>query len=511
MFVIYGPPGTGKTTTLLNMVEKAIADGTAPSSIAFLAFTRKAAREARERAARQFKLDLEKDLNFFRTLHSFCYHLSDINQNNLMGNEHLKEFGQSVGFNLMAKGSDDYDDDIGSNSRDNPMMQLIQLARLKKERIETTYRESAVEEPLTTVKYINEAYAAFKTANNLYDYTDILEWFAEHGSRVCPPFSMVFLDEAQDLSPLQWEVAHILNDNAGRMYAAGDDDQAIYRWAGANVEHFLGVEDGSEVLSQSYRIPSKVHDVATRIVNRIQTRRPKKYRPKDMTGVVDRVFMPDMKRFAQDEWLVMAQCNYMLNDICEQLKIHGYFFENRGSKSISEKLASALIAWEALCGGGEIDAMSARNLYYYMKSGSRIKRGFKALSTIDVQSTYNLTTLQTDFGLLATGDMPWQEAMNNVPEHLNTYVSALLRRGENLRHEPRIKVSTIHGSKGGEANNVVLYTDISHASDQAVSSNTLEGRRMMDDLHRLFYVGVTRTKESLYIVSPMDGLRSYQI
>jgi len=175
MFVIYGPPGTGKTTTLLNMVEKAIANGTAPSSIAFLAFTRKAAREARERAARQFKLDLEKDLNFFRTLHSFCYHLSDINQNNLMGNEHLKEFGQSVGFNLMAKGSDDYDDDIGSNSRDNPMMQLIQLARLKKERIETTYRESAVEEPLTTVKYINEAYAAFKTANNLYDYTDILE------------------------------------------------------------------------------------------------------------------------------------------------------------------------------------------------------------------------------------------------------------------------------------------------------------------------------------------------
>ena len=123
-------------------------------------------------------------------------------------------------------------------------MQLIQLARLKKEDVEVTYRESAVEEPLTTIKYINEAYAAFKSANNLYDYTDILEWFAEHGSRVCPKFSMVFLDEAQDLSPLQWEVAHILNDNAGRMYAAGDDDQAIYRWAGANVEHFLGVESG---------------------------------------------------------------------------------------------------------------------------------------------------------------------------------------------------------------------------------------------------------------------------
>ena len=84
-------------------------------------------------------------------------------------------------------------------------MQLIQLARLKKEDVEITYRESAVEEPLTTIKYINEAYLSFKSANNLYDYTDILEWFAEHGSRVCPKFSMVFLDEAQDLSPLQWK------------------------------------------------------------------------------------------------------------------------------------------------------------------------------------------------------------------------------------------------------------------------------------------------------------------
>ena len=80
-----------------------------------------------------------------------------------------------------------------------------------------------------------------------------------------------------------------------------------------------------------------------------------------------------------------------------------------------------------------------------------------------------------------------------------------------MNREPRIKVSTIHGTKGGEATNVVLYTDISYASDQAVSSNTREGQRMLDDLHRLFYVGVTRTKENLFIVSPMDGIRSYQI
>lgn len=510
MFVIYGPPGTGKTTTLLNMVEKAIDEGIAPSSIAFLAFTRKAAREAKDRAARRFNLDYDQDLGFFRTLHSFCFNLSDISRDQLMDTGHLAEFSMQIGFNLTAKDMDD-DDDIGSNSKDNPIMQLIQLARLKKEPIEITYRNSGIEEPLSTVVYVDEAYRKYKAANRLYDYTDILEWFSEHGSRVCPKFSLVFLDEAQDLSPLQWEIAHILNENANRMYAAGDDDQAIYRWAGADVEHFLGVEEGSEVLEQSYRVPRTVHEIAQSIAKRIKVRRPKEYQPKPADGSVHRIFQPDMHKFADGDWMVMAQCNYMLHEICDVLRQYGYYFERNGNRSISDKLASALTSWQNLVDGAEIDATSARNLYYYMRSVTRIKRGFKSLSNIQMDDTFTLESLQENCGLLATRDMSWDEALDKIAEDTKTYIAALLRRKENLNHEPRIKVSTIHGTKGGEATNVVVFTDISYASDQSVSSNTVEGQRMMDDLHRLFYVAVTRSKENLYIVSPMDGLRSYQI
>lgn len=510
MFVIYGPPGTGKTTTLLNMVEKQIEQGVAPSNIAFLAFTRKAAREAKERAARRFNLDVENDLHFFRTLHSFCFNLSDIQHDQLLGAEHLRELGDRIGFNLVSKDSHD-DDDIGTASRDNPCMQLIQLARLKKQTIEKTYNESSIDVPFIEVEYINESYHNYKKANRLYDYTDILEWFAEHGGRVCPKFDVTFLDEAQDLSPLQWEIAHILNDNSRRMYAAGDDDQAIYRWAGADVEHFLNVEDGSEVLQQSYRVPRTVHKVAQNIARRIRVRRPKNYNPKPEEGSVHKIFQPDLKKFQSDDWMVMAQCNYMLNEVCESLKQHGFYFERGGNRSISLKLCIALSAWETLRQGGEVSANAVKDLYYFMKSGTRIKRGFKSLPNVQPDEVFTMGVLQENFGLLATKDMEWHEAMDKVSEDIRTYVAALLRRGEDLNREPRIKVSTIHGTKGGEANNVVLYTDISYSSDQAVSSNTLEGQRMMDDLHRLFYVGVTRTKKNLYIVSPMDGTRSYQI
>ena len=48
---IYGPPGTGKTTFLLNIVEQELENNLTPEDIAFVAYTKKAASEAINRAA----------------------------------------------------------------------------------------------------------------------------------------------------------------------------------------------------------------------------------------------------------------------------------------------------------------------------------------------------------------------------------------------------------------------------------------------------------------------------
>ena len=160
--------------------------------------------------------------------------------------------------------------------------------------------------------------------------------------------------------------------------------------------------------------------------------------------------------------------------------------------------------WEQLRKGQDISGEIARKIYSFMSTKDRVKRGFKKLSEVQDTDFVDLAYLTREQGLLATVDMIWSEAMDKLPDSDRAYITALLRRGERFNGLPRITASTIHGAKGGEADNVVLFTDLSPAADEAM-------RRDPDDLHRVFYVGVTRTKENLYIMEGDDVTRCYEI
>ena len=75
---------------------------------------------------------------------------------------------------------------------------------------------------------------------------------------------------------------------------------------------------------------------------------------------------------------------------------------------------------------------------------------------------------------------------------------------EDLHGEPRIVISTIHQAKGGEAENVAVYLDLSRAQKR---SSILQP----DGLHRQFYVAITRTIENLYLIQAQDDYYRYII
>jgi len=503
MFRIFGPPGTGKTTTLLNMVDDALASGIRPDSIAFLAFTRKAANEAKERAASRFNLDPDKDLPFFRTIHSLALARAGIRTEQVMQANHYRDLAAVIGYSFRNV-ADSADDDIFNMKMNDPILSLISLARLRKVELREQYNSSNLWEDWNLVQFVSQALTEYKNKFGLYDFTDMLSVFIEQQAQVCPKFKLTFLDEAQDLSPLQWDIAHILDAHSERMYAAGDDDQAIFRWAGADVDHFINLEGSAEVLEQSYRVPWAVHEIADTIAKRIVRRYPKKYRPRPEKGRIQRVSTVSEIDMHEGTWLILAQAGYMLNSIAGELRGLGLLFYDRGRRSIPEKISTAVNAWERLRKDYKITGAEARIVYSFMSTGDRIQRGFKKLTTLEDDAAVDLETLITHHGLLADRDMIWHDAMDLLPDRERAYIVALLRRGEKFNAPPRITISTIHGSKGGEADNVVLLTDLSPAAEAAAQVDA-------DDLHRVFYVGVTRTKENLFLVEPEDYSRSYNI
>ena len=504
MLRIFGPPGTGKTTTLLNMVDDALSSGISPNRIAFLAFTRKAATEAKERASERFNLD-PKELPYFRTIHSLALACSSIRAEQIMQPENYKEISHATGIQVGDTRTADFEDDLPSvaTSKD-PILGLINLARLRKVPLREQYDQSEIDVDWNTVKYIEKTLQSYKQRFNLYDFTDMLQIFIAEGERYCPEFDLCFLDEAQDLSPLQWDIAHILDEKSKRMYAAGDDDQAIYRWAGADVDHFINLPGGAETLSQSYRIPSDVHDLAENVVRRIARRFPKRYDPKKERGHVTRITTISSLDMSQGSWLVLSQAGYQLQPVAQELKSNGLLFNYRGHRSISEKVSEAVNGWEKLRRGEKVYGGVARTIYGYISVGDRIKKGFKKLPGIDDGDKVSIANLQAMGGLLIDESMIWSQAMDRLPETDRAYVTALLRRGEKFNGAPRITISTIHGAKGGEADNVVLFTDLSYAASKDMTHNP-------DDMHRVFYVGVTRTKDKLFIVEPEDMERCYDL
>jgi len=504
MFRIFGPPGTGKTTTLLDLVDKELGKGTPPSEIAFLAFTRKAANEARERAAARFGLNPRQDLPYFRTLHSLAFRLTGLNTDQLMQTEHYRELEKRTGFELTRSNGMD-EEATATIKRESEILRLITLARLKRTPLRTEYHGTRINSSWLEVDYLSRALEKYKKTNGLYDYTDMLELFVEKGPQVCPHFELCLLDEAQDLSAIQWEIAHILDGKSTKMYCSGDDDQAIYNFAGADIEHFINLPGGAEILEQSYRVPATVHGLANKISSRIRRRYPKKYLPrKDSKGSVQRIYSPDELDFSRGDWLIISQAHYQTNPIADYLKQGGFFFERSGYPSVPLKISTALQAWQKLQKDELVDLEEAKILYSFMRgNGVRVRRGFKTIQA-DESDRFSLEQLQQQHGLLATADMDWSTALDRLPDVDQVYCSAILRRGEDLSGVPRIRLSTIHGAKGGEAENVIVFSDLTAAAENA---SEFDG----DTLHRVFYVAVTRTKQNLFVVEPDLYQRSYPL
>ena len=491
--IVLGPPGTGKTTTLLNKVNSYLKN-TDPDKIGYFAFTQKAAHEARDRAIRDFNLT-EDDLPYFRTLHSLAFRKLGLKKDQVMQGRHYKDLGSKLGFPVTYA---DYQEDQGGIfTSDSEYLRIIQLAQLRNITAEQQFdlAEHTQDLERDQLRIIANELIRYKKEYNLIDFNDMILDFTK--SDLSPKFDVVFIDEAQDLSLMQWDMARSIWNKTKDSFIAGDDDQAIFRWAGADVDSFITLKGEYYPLTQSYRIPAKVHNLAMSIINKIKNRIDKTWKPKTNEGTLHRHFDVDSIDMRTGDWLVLSRTRHMLNDIEESLYRQGLYYKNRYKRNDEQDLHSAATAWESVLKGHPLSYKQVENISKYMSDKHWQKKKIKGMAK---GSFYNIDQLVNDYGLQIK--TTWYEAFDNAGQTRVNYLRKMRKNGEKLNEKPRIELSTIHAAKGGEATNVVLMTDL--------TQNTMKGyERNPDDENRLFYVGATRTKENLHIVEPKKYEKGY--
>ena len=476
-YKVIGPPGTGKTRRLLNEVQKYVKKGVPLNRIGYFAFTRKAAGEARDRYLKVETHLSKKDIKHFQTLHSLAFNNLGLKEENVMQELNYKRIGEECGIQISyaAYETNSWNGIFSSNSE---YLNLINLARVRQT---SPLNELDRNEHLGKIeRYKLDAIAQeinnYKQVNGLIDYTDMLDKFLKKGN-VENKFDVIFVDEAQDLSLIQWKmIEKIEKTNQCDVWIAGDDDQAIFGWAGADVDSFINWKAKEIPLQKSERVPSEIQIKALQIIDRVQDNRLNKdYFPKKEVCEILMQFKLSAIDMTKGEWLILARTNPLLKPIPRYLKSMGLFFETAQGNSIGKTLFEDINYWNKIRKGEKIPEVQEQRVLERMS-----KRDNK---------------------------LEWYDAFDQVALSKKDYVRSMLANGEDLSKEPRIKVSTIHGAKGGEATNVVLFLNQTKNTMKAAKKSVTK----QDEEYRVWYVAVTRTIQKLYLIKCNNRQKEFKI
>ena len=462
IYKYFGPPGTGKTYKLISRAKAYVRMGVPLDKIAYFAFTKKAAEEARERMPAE-----DKDLYYFRTIHSFAFDQLDLNTKKVIQPSDYEKIGKKL--NLRVKYYDKYNkEEIFYLNSDSPYFQMIGKAINRDVSIREEYdrnEHNSKEIKWHILKNISDNLQNYKTVKKKLDFNDMINQLLLKED--LPRFKAIFIDEAQDLSPLQWKLFDKLKEYTDDIYLAGDDDQAIFAWAGADVDRFINEPAKEKVLKYSKRISRAVQESSIiPLTNIIGLRKLKQYYPRDYEGISEKINNLDQIDLTEGKWLILTRTISRLIKMTKELRKRNlYYYTNKG-KSFVVRIYNASVNYNSWCRGIELEEKEIKDIEEYT--------GVK-------QNEWDNT-------------VDWFDAFKEANLDERQYIKNMLDNGENLDDRARIKVSTIHAAKGGEEDNVILCLDIGDKIKKAIKKSQAKH----DEEHRVWYVGGTRARNNLY-------------
>jgi superfamily I DNA/RNA helicase len=323
------------------------------------------------------------------------------------------------------------------------------------------------------------AYEALKENHDLVDFHDCLLKFRERNRPV--NVKVAFIDEAQDLTLLQWEVCRIAFSLAEKVRISGDDFQSLFTYAGASPRTLISLSRRYRTvkLEASYRLPKAVYRFAKGITRMITDKVDKDFKPaKDIEGFVEEVadrnlLLRRIKKDMEDNgllpyrWYLLFRNNCFIDETANLLAQYVIPYHTARGFCIPEK-----------------DLVKLRRFYNYRKQGFGSKESFEKFC-----KEHNIKDINDDFtesDLIPSDKRFWY--FNYVQRF---GIEAL---AEMANREPFLLLSTTHRVKGGEADFVVAFLDCTRRVAQNAMVN-------IDEELRVLYVACTRAKAGLFLAS----------
>lgn len=278
--------GCGKTMVLTRRIALCAHAHCPQDRILALTFTKKAAREMRERVLSLPGIQHGRGAPFVTTFHGFGL---SVLRDTIEGSPNAEMIGYGREPTLMNQRQrlEGIARVSTRQERRELRMSLFELeSALASLEVNPAKLAYLPEGPRVFLRELSARLAEEKRKRSLWEFSDmillclnLLERYPQRARHYAEKYAYILVDEFQDTNPLQVRLLKRLIGDGNRVFAVGDDDQAIYGFRGADIGPITSFEShfaGAQVvkLEVNYRSMPAVLDTA----NRIFIDKPVRYR-----------------------------------------------------------------------------------------------------------------------------------------------------------------------------------------------------------------------------------------